>query len=213
MSVVTISRLYGIGGRTFGRSLAERLGWDYVDKELLSGLSEKLGRGESQVSFYEDMGRGPSSSLLAMLARKYPAASDDVPAAGEYADALADVLREVAGRGRAVIVGRGGQAVLADFPGALHLRLIADDPFLVSRLVAEGGAEGFTERELLKKVRHQCEVREDFVRRHFDVDWADPLNYHFVINLGRLPIHEAEDLVVGLVQRREAEETSPPSRD
>jgi hypothetical protein len=211
MSVVTISRLYGIGGRTFGRSLAERLGWDYVDKELLSGLSEKLGRGESQVSFYEDMGRGPSSSLLAMLARKYPAASDDVPAAGEYADALAEVLREVAGRGRAVIVGRGGQAVLADSPGALHLRLIAGDPFLVSRLVAEGGGEGFTGRELLKKVRHQCAVREDFVRRHFDVDWADPLNYHLVLNLGRLPGHEAEDLVIDLIQRREAgEQPSSP---
>jgi len=210
MAVITISRLYGIGGRQFGLRLAKRLDYEYVDKELLSRLSDKLGRGEEQVSFYEDMGRGPSSSLLAMLARKYPAASGDVPAAGEYADAVAEILRELAGRGRAVIVGRGGQSVLADLPGALHLRLVADDLFLVSRLVAEGGCEGFTESELLKRVRHHSEVRADFVRRHFDVDWADPLNYHLVINLGRLSADEAEDLVIGLIQRRETEEKSPP---
>lgn len=211
MAVITISRLYGIGGRQFGLRLAKRLDYEYTDKELLSRLSDKLGRGEEQVAFYEDMGRGPSSSLLAMLARKYPAASGDVPAAGEYADALAEVLRELAGKGRAVIIGRGGQAVLADLPGALHLRLVADDRFLVSRLVAEEGCEGFTESELLKRVRHHSEVREDFVRRHFGIDWADPLNYHLVINLGRLPAAEAEDLVFDLIRRREAGETSPPS--
>ena len=41
--VITISRGYGSGGRTMGKMLAENLGWNYYDQELLR-WSQVLGR-------------------------------------------------------------------------------------------------------------------------------------------------------------------------
>ncbi len=200
MAVITISRLYGIGGRQFGLRLARKLGYEYFDKELLSLLSDRLGRNEGQVSLYEEMGYGPSTSLLSMLGRKYPSTVADLPDTDEYGSAIAEILRDLAGRDRVVIVGRGGQAVLADTPGALHLRLIADESYLISRLVEEGQFGNCSEAEILKKIRHHSEIRQKFVRRHFGADWSDPLNYHLVMNLSRLSADEAEDLVAGLVR-------------
>lgn len=211
MAVITISRLYGIGGRQFGLRLARKLGYEYFDKELLTLLSDRLGRDESRVSLYEEMGYGPSTSLLAMLGRKYPSTVTDLPDTEEYGSAIAKILRDLAGRDRVVIVGRGGQAVLADTPGALHLRLIADDGYLVSRLVEEGRYGTCSETEILKKIRHHSEIRQKFVRRHFGADWADPLNYHLVMNLSRLTAEEAEDLVAGLVRSGERRRGETPT--
>ena len=43
MAILTISREYGSGGREIGRRVAERLGYRYVDKELLFQDLEKVG--------------------------------------------------------------------------------------------------------------------------------------------------------------------------
>ncbi len=43
MRIITISRQFGSGGRELGKRLAERLGWDYYDKEIIDTLAEKDG--------------------------------------------------------------------------------------------------------------------------------------------------------------------------
>ena len=41
--VITIARQYGSGGRTVGQMLAERLGVEYYDKDLIIKASEESG--------------------------------------------------------------------------------------------------------------------------------------------------------------------------
>lgn len=41
--VITISREYGSGGRLIGQALAERLGIDFYDKEIINMLMEESG--------------------------------------------------------------------------------------------------------------------------------------------------------------------------
>jgi cytidylate kinase len=43
MRIITISRQFGSGGRELGKRLADRLGWDYYDKEILETLAEGQG--------------------------------------------------------------------------------------------------------------------------------------------------------------------------
>ena len=43
MRIITISRQFGSGGRELGKRLAERLGWDYYDKEIIDTLAENDG--------------------------------------------------------------------------------------------------------------------------------------------------------------------------
>ena len=43
MRIITISRQFGSGGRELGKRLAERLDWDYYDKEIIEALAEDQG--------------------------------------------------------------------------------------------------------------------------------------------------------------------------
>ncbi len=49
MKIITISRQFGSGGRELGKRLADILGWDYYDKEIIEALSENQGMSQEQV--------------------------------------------------------------------------------------------------------------------------------------------------------------------
>ena len=48
--VITIGRQFGSGGREFGRRLAEELGYEYYDKEIISEIAKKTSLSEEYVS-------------------------------------------------------------------------------------------------------------------------------------------------------------------
>jgi hypothetical protein len=204
MAVVTVSRLYGIGGREFGRALADDLGYDYIDKQLLGYIATKAETSEDTVSFYEGTAPGPAQLFRDFCHRKYPGTRPEIMDPSCYADVLRAVIVDLARRDRVVIVGRGGQAILAGHPRAVHLRLIADRDHLVGRLAAQPQYAGIPAAELWRRCERYRESRRLFVKQHFGCDIEDPLLYDLVMNFGRLTMNEAVQIVAGLIRRREA---------
>ena len=49
MNIITISREFGSGGRELGKRLADRLGYDYYDNEIISAVAKKSGLDENYV--------------------------------------------------------------------------------------------------------------------------------------------------------------------
>ena len=49
MRIITISREFGSGGRELGKRLAEMLGYDYYDREIISAISRNQGLDEKYV--------------------------------------------------------------------------------------------------------------------------------------------------------------------
>ncbi len=43
MKIITVSRQFGSGGRELGKRLADTLGWDYYDREIIQALAEDQG--------------------------------------------------------------------------------------------------------------------------------------------------------------------------
>ncbi|MBQ8296169.1 MAG: cytidylate kinase family protein [Ruminococcus sp.] len=41
MKIITVSREFGSGGREIGKRLADLLGMDYYDREILTAIAEK----------------------------------------------------------------------------------------------------------------------------------------------------------------------------
>ncbi len=97
-------------------------------------------------------------------------------------------------RDNMVIVGRGGQVILKDRPDVLHVRIVAPLNDRVGRLhdranMSYGGAKD-------SALRHDI-ISADYLKRFYDIDWADPLHYGLVLNTGHLGI----DLVCTLIVR------------
>ena len=49
MRIITVSRQFGSGGRELGKRLADLLGWDYYDKEIIEALAEDQGMSPEHV--------------------------------------------------------------------------------------------------------------------------------------------------------------------
>ena len=103
------------------------------------------------------------------------------------------VIRGLACEGNVLLLGRGGQVLLKDHPGALHIQTVAPLAYRVQMLMTR---HALGKREAQNRVRASDRARFDYLRRYHDVDWLDPTLYHLVINTGCLPIDTAVKLII-----------------
>ena len=109
--MVTISRQAGTGGDEIARVLAEELGWNFLDKEVLERLLVERGFPKMEVEIYDEKKPG--------FWHRFSAERD------RYLHFLKMVSYEFARRGSCVIVGRGGQILFKDVPGTINVRVVA----------------------------------------------------------------------------------------
>jgi len=202
MATITISRQFGSHGDTVAQLLCDRLGYRYFDKNLMLGLAAQSGLAPDMVEDLPDDQRR-AKTLVERLFGNYAAPYGDpdtwaAAAAAERQEQLTverikHLIRAAYDEGNVVIIGRGGQAVLAGLPRALHVRLTAPKDLRVRRhaeragLTIEAAAEIVTKRDM---------ASHDFVQRHFGIDRRDPVHYDLVINMARFSPAQAVDLIV-----------------
>jgi cytidylate kinase len=103
------------------------------------------------------------------------------------------VIRGLAHEGNVLILGRGGQVLLKNHPGALHIQTVAPRTYRVQVVAARYGLDA---RDAQNRVRASDRARSDYLRRYHDADWLDPTLYHLVINSGRVPVATAAELII-----------------
>jgi cytidylate kinase len=143
--------------------------------------------------------------LEMVLARTYGEAAE-LPEAGQgqltddnYLRTLTSVIRDLAARGAVVILGRGGQAILRDDPGVLHVYVTSEREKRVAFLVER---DGMSEHDAEKRIKQSDHNRHAFHRRYFKVEAEDPLLYDVVINAGRVSMPVAVELIVTAARER-----------
>jgi cytidylate kinase len=106
------------------------------------------------------------------------------------------VIRVAYQHGNVVILGRGGQAILKDKPDVLHVRIVAPLDARVQRLHEQ---ENFSLGEAQDIVIQRDQASAEYLKRFYDLDWADPALYDLVINTTKLGLEGATQLIVETV--------------
>lgn len=114
-----------------------------------------------------------------------------------YHELVAGLIREVAAKGRAVILGRGSQFQLKTRPHTLHIHIGAPLEYRIQRLVT---LQHITADEAEKAIREIDEQRDGYTRRYYQTDWRSPYHYHLVLNTAHLPLVAAVSTIVNLAQ-------------
>jgi cytidylate kinase len=195
--VITISRQYGAGGSAVAGLVSRALGWSVVDNEFIEAVSRKAGVSREEAAKQDE--RGPS---FAERLAKALVASAEVPlipaAPTENLDepslvkATEMVVAEIARMGRVVLVGRAAVAVLGRHPEALHVLLVAPKPFRTRVIMERLGVE---EKAATRAINDTDGRRARYHKTYYQRDWADPVNYHLVLNTGSLGYQGAADLI------------------
>lgn len=198
--LITVSREFGAGGSEVARRVSEALGWQLVDNELIDRVAVRAGLPRDEVAQREERAPGFIERLARALATSapelFPAAPDRPPEREEatLVRITETVVAEIAAQGRVVVVGRAAPAVLASERDALHVKLVAARAFRI-RLTIE--RLGLDEKQAEKLLHETDASRARYHKQHYDRDWADPTNYHMVLNTAALGFDGATAVIVG----------------
>ena len=225
MSIITVAREYGSGGKDIAKIVAERLGYDCVDKELIAEIAHTAGVSEDVVEQLDEVGESTirrflgelfTPSTVYSLSPEYPpliwpyVPGDDEgtmdPTSlkntfldrGEYLQILQDTIRSLAGRMNMIIVGRGSQCILSDSKTVFHTRFIAPFDYRVDVIMDEMNLPRDQAAELIKEKDRQ---RALYLQHNYHHDWTDPTLYHMVFNTSRTSWENMADIVIDTHRR------------
>lgn len=204
--LITITRQYASAGSDIAQLVATALGWTVIDNEFVDEVARRAGLPRAEVAQREER----TSGVLERLARTLAAASPELfITEAAVSDAERDeatiqkiterIILEAAGEGRAVVVGRGAQALLAQRPDALHVYVVASKPWRMRLAVEKLHVDPAT----VEKVLDETDKRRDqYVKTYSGRVRRDVENYDLVVNAERLGIDGAAAAIVAEAKRR-----------
>ena len=200
MSVITISRHFGAGGRTLAEMVSKRRGFAFYDNEVIQLVSEKAKVSEEEVESLEKDTSGAFKKLLSgiapkslhdlILSRKQSAINEEI-----YGDMLHKIITEIAAGGNAVILGRGSQYILEDLPNAFHVLITADRE---DRIKFMEEKHDLTHEQAVKAVNDEEKRRANLYNKLGETDYDQPDRYHLVLNTSLLDLDSACDMICQL---------------
>jgi cytidylate kinase len=205
MRAITISREYGSGGGEIAARLARRLGWQLIDHAVIEQTASELEVYETEVEkhdeeYVESTRSGLLDRILGQLTPSAamtggggilirPSSSAEVRA---YQETMRQIITAAATAGHVVIVGRGGQVLLADQRDVLHIRVVAP---LEQRVAYVIRREGLDTEAARKRVQAKDQARTRFMQSHYRCQHEDPHLYDLVINTAVLDLDSVVDQI------------------
>ncbi len=187
MSILTISREYGSGGREIGYAVAKAMAYEYVDKEKL--LTDIRTAGPKWEQWSRDLDEHCPS-----VWEKY-----DWSFQG-FAALIQNAIFNYALKNNVVIMGRGGNFLLKDLSCSYRVRVIAPIDERIGRIMQREGLDKDTARWLCEKTDSE---RSCFLHAIYKRHWDEQTEYDAVFDTGRRSIEGVVQHVVEELQKRD----------
>lgn len=191
--IITVSRQFGSGGRELGRRLADALGLEYYDRELVTEIARKSALNENYVDSVLES--GGYSNFAFSFARTIPFSYATRDTVTEVLVAQQNVIKAIGKKGDCVIVGRSADAILADLK-PVKIFVYADDKSKIERCkkrAADG--EDVSEKHLKKTFKHIDKARAKLHDLVSSTGWGEKEGYDLMINTSGL---EVKDIIAPL---------------
>ncbi len=202
MSVITISRQFGAGGRTLGEMVTEKLGYELYDNEVIQMVAEQAKVSANSVDALEKETGGifkkaitdivPKGLKDLIVSRKQETIDEEI-----YVDILQKIITEIAESGNAVIIGRGSQYILKDHDDIFHVLITAD---MDDRVKFFEEKYDLTRDQAIRAVGQDDRRRANLYRKFGETDYDQPERYHLVLNTSKLDFDSACELICELVK-------------
>ena len=193
ISIVTVSREPGSGGRIVAARLAEKLGIDILHQEVINEMAKSADVSEKLVETLDERGLSTLEDWISSLVHKRHLWPD------RYMQHLMKVVGTIGKHGRAVVVGRGANFILPP-EKRFSVRIVAPQGWRINNVAKEFD---ISSEDAKRRVMRTESDRRAFIRKYFNADIADPTNYDLVINTGTLNVDDAVKMIssaLGLVE-------------
>ena len=205
MSVITIARQFGAGGKTLGTMVADRLGYTLIDEqivemvameadvspELVDSVAQEAGREGIVQRFLRKLGPFSRGYVETAMEERPGYVNGDL-----YISLLHKVIPVLAEQDDVVIIGRGGQYILSEWPDTFHFLMIANIENRIKFMMEHYNID----RKKAQAVIDQQSKRRVNLYRYFGrTDYEQAELYHMVLNMNRIGLDDAVQAVCQLV--------------
>lgn len=193
--IITIGREFGSGGRELGRRLAEELGIEYYDKEIIAAIAEKTSMSQEYV---QEILEGKPHRLYPITIGQSMFITDNYYIQQEQSIYIAqsEIIRGLAQKSSCVIVGRCADFILRDLK-PYRIFVYADMDSRIRRCVSRNTdlQKQYTEKEIKKQILSIDKNRAKYYDYYTGNKWGDKNNYDLCINTTDLVIKEIVPII------------------
>jgi cytidylate kinase len=207
--VITVARQVGTQGEELARTIALRIGFRYIDYQIIQDAAHEAGVSPETVSdaehtpslmtrLLESLARTPSMPVAAW-ADPVPLATSPLLTSTDYRRFVEDVIRDLAEQGECVIVGHGAQVALRERPDTLRALITGSRKVRVKRIMQGMGVD---EKAAQQTADRTDAERLDYFHRFYDTGWLSPWTYDLCLNTDHLSVEQATDVLVEAAKAR-----------
>lgn len=196
--VITIGRELGSAGRKVAKKVAEKLNYDYYDKEIITNAAKQSGIDENLFSQVDESDL--DSFWFEFSADAYKKNEDklsfkSMTAADKLFMIQSDTIREVASKGGCVIVGRCATYILKNT--SKRIFICANEKDRIERIKRSYKVSEEEAKDIMVK---SDKKRENYHSYYTNQDWKDPKGYDLVINTSELGVEKAVQKIIELLK-------------
>lgn len=210
-TVITIARRLGSGGSYIGRRVATRLGYAYIDRQILQEAAKELGVEEEALENRQERLQSFWEKLVSVFTVGAPEAIYTPPPQWISDAQLIRIERrlisELALQGPCVILGHGAFHLLRDRVRLFNVFIHAPRDFRMERLTSIYQARDLDEAG--RMIERSDQERHRYIRTFTGLDWSDATNYHLTIDTGVIDFAAAEEIIASLAERLHEGEGRP----
>ena len=200
--VITISRMYGSGGRTVAQILSERLACPYYDKDLIKIASENSGINESLFANADE--KAPNNVLAKIVKKVYKGElltpdSKDFTSRRNLFNYQANVIKELANTQNCIIVGRCADYVLKDYDNVLSVFIHAPLDYCLESAAKK---KDLPMKELEDFVNKTNKQKEDYYNYFTGRSWSDARNYDLCLDSSKLGYDRCVEEIISYIKVR-----------
>ncbi|MBO4624188.1 MAG: cytidylate kinase-like family protein [Bacteroidales bacterium] len=194
-TIINVGRSFGSGGGFVGKSIGRKLGIPVFDNELISKAAEESGYSKTLFAKGEEKSLFSVSSFFASGRLSY--LDNGYVNDNMLFNIQSEVIRSIADKGDAVIIGRCADYILRDRP-CLNVFVDGPEEYRIRRLMEN---EHLTAAEAEKLMRRKDRTRETYYNYYTFGAWGQASNYHLCVDSSVLGIEGTADLIIDFGRR------------
>lgn len=193
--IVSVGRQYGSGGLEIAIKLAELLGVEYYDRELLKKSAKSSGLSQE---FFESQDERSPLSIAGIFTSGMLSTPDLV---GGFSDErlfniISEQMQQIGQKHSMVVVGRCSDYIFRDSARLVSIFVHAPLKERVKRVALR---ESLSEREALSKIKRKDKERASYYNFYSDKRWGDSGSYDISINSSLLSIEQTAEMVKEII--------------
>lgn len=188
--VITISRQFGSMGRTIAKQMAEKLGIEFYDRDIVEETAKRMGLPVSVISAKEEN----ANSIY--FRRQYPLGMGVSNMQDEIFNIQKNIIEDLAKKESCIIVGRCADSILVDSKNRLSIYIYAPYERRLQNCTEILKMEEKTARKMIREVDRSREL----YHRRYCPEYTDAFsNRDVLIDSSRFGIEKTAEILVKLV--------------